>query len=206
MKWLLALFSIVISYLWVDPLLATFLHTHPLPSVIPKILSLLIAPTLHLCVWTILTCFTLLKRWRKHLPTIAPYFLMIGTVMLIAGILKIAIGRARPDLFLSTGLYGCSFLAGLSQDAFRSFPSSHSATAFGLVYLWTHKKPLPTQLFYYLLAALLTSSRLFTGHHYLSDLIGGGCLGILAAQFSLYGLKKQIGQAICLPDNRSQNV
>lgn len=190
MKWFLALLAMFISYYLIDPKLALFLHKHNL--FIFKILSYFIAPFLHLSLWGFLTLCAL--RARKHLPLCLHFLVMIGTFMFIAGILKITLGRARPDFFIQTGFYGFSFFEGFS-NSFRSFPSSHAAVAFGTAYLWLQLKKQNLYLF----AIVLTSSRLFMGEHYLSDVIAGGMLGIFTAQFSLF-LTKKIEQAICLLD------
>ena len=168
------------------------IHNHIHLFHVYKALSFIIAPIPHLALSSILVTATFHKRLRHRLEPFLRYLLTVLIFMFIAGVLKIALGRARPEFFIKTGFYGFSFLEG-RHSYFRSFPSSHAATAFALIYLLRGK------WYWYLSTILCVSSRLLLGEHYLSDVIAGGMLGIFAAKMSFFGIKK-IEQAIHLLD------
>ena len=86
----------------------------------------------------------------------------------VCGILKIALGRARPQLWLQSQEYGFSWLK--MDSLHRSFPSGHTTTimsiAFGLSILF------PRYRFWLILAGVLVSgSRVLLLEHYLSDVV-----------------------------------
>jgi membrane-associated phospholipid phosphatase len=190
MRWLFCLLLSIVSYLFIDKELAIYLN-QGIPSLeIFKVFSLLIAPLPHLILWSLLTASALHPFFRKHLKPFSSVLLTVLIYMFIAGVLKIVIGRARPDFFIKNDFYGFSFFEGY-HSYFRSFPSSHAATAFALAYLSSKRVS-------YLLASILVTSRLFLREHYLSDVILGGMLGIFSAKLVLqYGLNK-IEQAMKL--------
>ena len=195
MKWLTALALSYLSYLYLDQTIAILLNKHTSYSYIFTLLSLFIAPFPHLILWGALTTSAFHPRMKAYFRSFCIAFLTMGIIMLIAGILKIVIGRARPEFFLKTGFYGFSFFDGI-HSYYRSFPSSHSATAFGLTYLAVILRKPARPWIWYSTAALLVSSRLFLGEHYLSDVIVGGIIGIFTA--------KQIEQVIHLLDLKSK--
>ena len=183
MNWIFAFLATLLSYLFIDQKLALLIHEHIHLLPIYKALSFIIAPIPHLALSAILTAFALHPRFRKYLKPFARYFVTVLIFMFIAGLLKIALGRARPEFFIKTGFYGFSFMEG-HHSYFRSFPSSHAATAFALIYLCRCK------WYWYLSLTLFVCSRLLLGEHYLSDVIAGGMLGIFATKMSFLVTKK----------------
>ncbi len=192
MNWLLAFFASIISYIFLDQKLAHFIAQNIHLLFIYKALSFLIAPIFHLSLSLTVTILSLHKRFRKYLKPSAQYLLTVLIFMFIAGVLKIVIGRARPEFAIKTGFYGFSFFDG-HHSYFRSFPSSHAATAFAIIHL------LRGNWYWYLSMTLCIGSRLLLGEHYLSDVIAGGMLGIFAGKLGSWGIKK-IEQAIRLLD------
>jgi membrane-associated phospholipid phosphatase len=186
-------------FLLLDQKIALYLHKHIHFTLIFKWMSAVTDPLYNLIFWGILSLLALRKRLKKYLIPFLHTFLAIFTLKFICGLLKIATGRIRPESFLKTGSYGFSFLGG-THDSFRSFPSSHAATTFALIYLWIFFKKPRHKIIIYLIGALFVSSRLFLKEHYLSDVIAGALVGIVSAKISL-SLKKQIEQAVCLLDS-----
>ena len=89
----------------------------------------------------------------------------LATTMLTTELIKLAIGRARPE----------------NQDSPRwdsSLPSGHATAAFAMAYIYGeqyHHLRIPL----YLLAASVGISRIYTGMHYPSDVIAGAAVGTL---------------------------
>jgi membrane-associated phospholipid phosphatase len=192
MFYLIALFSIPLSYFFLDRELALIIDKNIHFLYIYKLLSFIIAPYTHLFLSCFFSTLTLKKKFNRYQNASFTYCATILISMLICGVLKIILGRARPELFLETCFYGFSFFEGF-QNYFRSFPSGHTATAFGLVYLFRGK------WYLYLTTTLFISSRLLLNDHFLSDLIGGAIIGVLSAKTALLSIKK-IEQALNLLD------
>ncbi len=175
MKLIFILLCTIISYLIADKqiaLLPKLIIIHPN---LLNIISQSIAPFIHLCFWGSLTAITLHKKLRMHLKKIGPIFITILLTMFVCGVLKIAVGRARPNFWLETGVPDFSFFNGL-HGHFRAFPSSHAATAFALAYFFGNN------LKTYLIATVLVSTRILLGEHYLSDVLVGAVIGIWTAK------------------------
>lgn len=65
-----------------------------------------------------------------------------------------------------------------------SFPSAHAATAFAAAAVLTYfdKK---RKWFYYLIAVLISYSRIYLGCHYFLDVVGGATIGFIISQLLL---------------------
>ena len=105
-------------------------------------------------------------------------FVGVGLPSLTSSLLKRLIGRARPEAW--TAEAPISFIPNLTLYNHQTFPSGHSTTAFAMamvvVFIW------PRTLWPALLAAILIAmSRVITGQHYLTDIVGGAVLGTLGA-------------------------
>ncbi len=74
----------------------------------------------------------------------------------------------------------------LDMPLFPSFPSGHAAGAFALATLLIHFWP-RTGMPAFVVATVVSLSRVYLGHHYPSDILGGAILGAAIA-LVLYGL------------------
>jgi len=95
------------------------------------------------------------------------------TLWLLVETIKVLTDRARPFLVLEgTRIVGW-------RERGRSFPSGHTAQAFFLVTLISHRFQLGmgTTVALYAFAALVGVSRIHVGAHYPRDVIGGLVLG-----------------------------
>ncbi len=132
------------------------------------------------------------KRFQViYITHIAAYvFLSVAISSLIANILKIAIGRARPTQYEEWGTFGFSPFHG--DFSFESFPSGHSTVAGA--FMAALALLLPRYRVFFLVAALwLGMARVIIGVHYPSDVIAGLSFGawtalVTAIAFSRYGL------------------
>jgi lipid A 4'-phosphatase len=129
-------------------------------------------------------------HWGGTLPRLQPFarpmrafsavpaflFLSIAASGVVVDLLKFLFGRARPKLLFQQGIFDFEWL-GLRPDHW-SFPSGHSATIVALMtalwVLWPQHL-----LFYILIAAIVSLSRVAVGAHYLSDVFAGALIGVL---------------------------
>ena len=71
-----------------------------------------------------------------------------------------------------------------------SFPSDHATAAFAIVAAFA-LQALPGRSFLFLAVAVLIAwSRVFVGTHYVSDVVGGACTGIVAALFVRFAYRE----------------
>lgn len=68
-------------------------------------------------------------RWSRQLFFL---WLCVAIPNLVCGVLKVTLGRARPELLFSSDLYG--FYGFHTIAAYWSFPSGHTTTIMGLVF------------------------------------------------------------------------
>ncbi len=90
---------------------------------------------------------------------------VLGANLVVEG-LKRAVGRVRPD--------------GDRKRSNSSFPSGHAATAFALAWVLTRRWRRLGPAFF-LLALLVSYSRLYLNRHFLSDVVAGAVIGLLVA-------------------------
>lgn len=125
-------------------------------------------------------------------------FVCVAASGLIANLLKRMIGRARPELFTSEGIFSFEPFAG--QAVFESFPSGHATTAAALFVALA-------LLFPRLRAGLVLAglwvglARVIVGAHYPSDVLAGLALGtwfswMLATQLARRGILFEVGDGM----------
>lgn len=109
---------------------------------------------------------------------------------LLANVVKLIIGRYRPRHFLTLDIESpavgdtfagfAAWLANGLDHTVQSFPSAHTATAFGFAVGLTRVYPRAGWLFL-CLATLSAAQRLESGAHFLSDVAAGAAIGLLVA-------------------------
>ena len=104
-------------------------------------------------------------------------FVPVSTLsaLVLVHALKIAFGRCRPGLFLSSDMYGFCF--GRIGAGYDSFPSAHATTGFALLVAVALVRP-RFRLTLMALATLLAAARVVATAHFLSDVVAGSLLGI----------------------------
>ena len=118
-------------------------------------------------------------RTRRVQPQIALAFAQIGAAGLVANLLKITLGRCRPKLlWANPPEYGFTFFS--TRYDYTGFPSGHSAVAFGLAVALTTWKPKLWPV-WFAIALVIAGSRIVTGSHYPSDVLGGAATGAAMA-------------------------
>jgi len=124
-----------------------------------------------------------LRGWDTRMQTAASIPLFLFTAVAVSGVtadvIKVVIGRARPKLLFLNGTYDFTWF-GWHADHW-SFPSGHAATAAALMTALWCLWPRPLWL-YVGAAALVAVARVATGQHFLSDVIAGAVIGVLATR------------------------
>ena len=100
----------------------------------------------------------------------------IGLSALASYCLKVLLGRPRPSL----GLSPWTFIGPTLLRRYDSFPSGHTTVVFAFATTLARLWPRARWLFF-LGAGVIAISRIFTGSHFPSDVLGGALLGIFVA-------------------------
>ncbi len=129
--------------------------------------------------------------YRRLSSTIGAKALFVfGTVAfsgIVANIIKLSLGRARPPLWLNEGIYGFDPLT-IAGYMWRSIPSGHTTTVFTLAFALTILYPRLRAL-WFLAAAFLAASRIIIDMHYLSDVLAGVAVAWISVRFFVnYGM------------------
>ncbi len=145
--------------------------------------------------------------WRKPLWASRALFVFTSVAAsgLVADVLKLIFGRARPKLLLRDDVYQFFFFR-FGAD-YNSFPSGHAvcALAAGLALAII----LPRYRMLSIVAGLLlASTRVITTAHYLSDVIASATIAIITvlavrAAFTHYGLSWNNGASAMVDRRRS---
>lgn len=192
-RWLALL---VVGYLglltatpWLDGSLAKMLRGEPLPGDLEKVILLaeVFAHGLGVAGILVLTATLDPRGWRV-VPRLATTAYLAG---LAANLVKMIVIRRRPNQWESIPEHFTAtfegFFAPLSlpwDEAFeyatQSFPSAHTATAFGLALGLSRLYPRGMKLFF-TLAILAGLQRMVVHAHFLSDVMVGGAVGLTTA-------------------------
>lgn len=142
-------------------------------------------------IFIILTIWVLTRCKIRELSPLVVCSLGAG---LMADVIKMGVGRTRP-FALNEDFSGSTFtgiMPWLGSESFQqafdhanqSFPSAHTATAFGLAVCLAWMFPHGARWFL-TLASLVAIQRVATGAHYVSDVIAGAAIGIVVAAFAI---------------------
>ncbi|MBI4225125.1 MAG: phosphatase PAP2 family protein [Candidatus Sungbacteria bacterium] len=131
----------------------------------------------------IATIIFLITAYRSRNRFAALWLPLISALIARAGITElIRFFYHRPRPFTAFQVHQ------LLSDSAWSFPSGHAAFFFALATgVWLYDKKWGTALF--LVAAVITTSRVIAGVHYPSDILAGALLGIATAYATSYVLK-----------------
>jgi membrane-associated phospholipid phosphatase len=124
--------------------------------------------------------FLLLLKLRRPLPgwEIVFTFLLSG---LIAQVVKNIFPMPRPKTLLGDSGYA-HFIDGITHVGNASFPSGHSASAFGLALILSiYQKNKKISMLYFFAAGLVCYSRIYLGQHFLKDVLAGSAIGVASA-------------------------
>lgn len=175
--------ALVFCALFVDRPLALWLHAHFYPSSLARranegfrrldqLLPAAGVLILLLTVW--FTIHRSAPRWLRHVVSGG----LAATVSLgVAVMLKFVIGRSQVyPPFLRDGIY--TFLLLNGRPDYGAFPSATMAAASALI-VGLHLRTAAERVTLVVAASVLAVALLATNGHWLSDIIGGVCLGIV---------------------------
>ncbi|MGD0623906.1 MAG: phosphatase PAP2 family protein [Thermodesulfobacteriota bacterium] len=135
--------------------------------------------------------FSFVHRQKMYASRALFLFASIAVSGIIANIIKVILGRYRPEMFFEKGLYGLNFFN--FSHGFTSFPSGHTATTFSLA--WTLSLFFPrARILLICFAFLVGASRVIITSHYLSDAVGGAYVGVMSVLF--------LKEFICSPEQK----
>ena len=122
---------------------------------------------------------------------------------LASQVIRGPLGRSRPHVTNYSDQYDFAPFKGFRDFKHRAFPSIHTASAFGVATVLTtetrRRAPGATWIvgpIAYTLAAGPAISRMYTGQHWASDVLGGAIMGVFA------GSKVMRYNHVVRPDNR----
>ena len=180
--------GIGVAALAIDAPLARWINTGHCPGFIIKLAALSEVFGHGMGVLLIVVTIAVLDPWHRYaIPRIAAAALGSG---LAANVLKLFLGRARPQHF-DLNLGGLDsftdWLPMLGNHSWeQSFPSSHTATAAGLAIVLACYYPRGRWMFP-VFAALAGFERVGEQFHYLSDVFWGAAVGCVFAPLCIYG-------------------
>jgi len=128
----------------------------------------------------VLLLVAILYYWYRHRTALSGSLLLALVISILSALLLQHLGmRPRPD---SVRLIA-------PQPNFHSYPSGHAAAAFAMMMvIWLYDRRLSSWIATLVLACGIGISRIYLGHHWPSDVLGGMILGISigAAVFGLF--------------------
>ncbi|MDO8953380.1 MAG: phosphatase PAP2 family protein [Gammaproteobacteria bacterium] len=173
-----------------------------------NIVSLIFSP-LH---WFVIGILALIigamqTYWRKS--QISHAILLFGLSIIISyiacGILKVVLGRYRPEMLFFQGQYGFHFFS--LDDSMHSSPSGHTATAFAGFFaaslaipsIWLRRSLIG-------IACLIGLCRIISLEHYPSDVILGAYIGILSVYWAEFFLPKLYASLLKAPIKHNKSL
>jgi len=145
----------------------------------------------HFAAGLILVAIAWLRRGKWWLRVFLAMLIACALAGIVARVGKIAIGRPRPSTSTEQTWNGPSL-----HSKFNAFPSGHTAssTAFFVTFLIAAGWRVGTPFLF--IPLLIASSRMVVAAHYLSDVIGGFAVGIIAALFVAERLQLQSPRSV----------
>jgi membrane-associated phospholipid phosphatase len=132
----------------------------------------------HVTLGLVLFAFAYWRGNKKWMRTFAAMILACAIAGAATRVIKISAGRARPNVQTETAWNGPRF-----SPRYNAFPSGHTAasTAFFVTLALASWR---IGLGLLMIPLLVAFSRMYVAAHYLSDVVCGALIGVLAAYFA----------------------
>jgi len=133
---------------------------------------------------SLIACYFLKKisTFNKHEDSLKKIqyfnFLLFSTILssgILTQLIKYVVGRPRPSILNFESEFSLKFFT--FDSSFHSFPSGHTSTIFAVALVISLMAP-KLKYFFYILAIIVSFSRVVVGAHFITDLMGGGCCSI----------------------------
>lgn len=182
---------IVLSFSCLDQPLAIYLHGVDLKtnSLVLNWITKLGISVIYLPAFFLLAIFFRFIQVNRTWEARAWFlFACVAVPVVICGVLKVLLGRARPVMFFKEHLYG--FYGLQWHSPFWSFPSGHTTTIMGVVLGLAILFP---RYCYALLTTgfIVALSRVLLTQHYLSDVLTASYLTLLEIGLLLWVLRRK---------------
>jgi undecaprenyl-diphosphatase len=147
----------------------------------------------HVIIGMIAVGVAYVMRSRRWLAVFLAMVLACAVAGMVGRTIKIAAGRARPMVTTDPGWHGLRF-----SSKYTSFPSGHTAatTGFFCALLLARRRvglvALPVPL-------LISTSRIYVGAHYLSDVAGGAMVGTMSAVIAWRYVQRRLARNAATP-------
>lgn len=191
--WVVLLYVLLIfmSYQYMDKPIALYFHQLKDASFLSILKALTVLNKSVVCLSALFLLglgFRFVYRHKR--AEIRVWFLVLCVVSanILCSIAKIMLGRARPEMWFDSQLYG--FHGFSLEDAFLSFPSGHTVTVMSLVFGLGALFPRYCYLLV-VLGALFSCLRIVLTHHYLSDVLSATYLAMLSVWGVFYIARKK---------------
>ncbi len=175
-----AVFAIVLlCYFFIDREVARYFWAIPADTTIKEVFAALsyMGEAQYYLVPPLILYVLLRKRFAYAAKASLFVFSTVALSGITVNILKFVFGRVRPELYFSENLFGFDWFH--YGHSFASFPSGHSATAFGAWLAFALIAP-RYRWFFITVGVLIASSRVVLTAHYVSDVIAGIYVGAVA--------------------------
>jgi membrane-associated phospholipid phosphatase len=175
-----AVFAIILlCYFFVDRKVAEFFWAIPADAAVKQLFAALsyMGEAQYYLVPPLILYVLLRKRFAYAAQASLFVFSTVALSGIAVNILKFVFGRVRPELYFKENLFGFDWFH--YGHSFASFPSCHSATAFGAWLAFSLIAP-GYRWFFITVGVLIASSRVVLTAHYVSDVIGGIYVGAVA--------------------------
>ena len=145
---------------------------------------------------SLIACYFLKKisTFNKHEDSLKKIqyfnFLLFSTILssgILTQLIKYVVGRPRPSLLNFESEFSLKFFT--FDSSFHSFPSGHTSTIFAVAIVISLMAP-KLKYFFYILAIIVSFSRVVVGAHFITDLMGGAVVAFIAIKLSKSILSK----------------
>ncbi len=107
--------------------------------------------------------------------------------IVVQGMKHIIFPHALRPVAYFKGIHVLHLVQGVSMHSYNSFPSGHSAAAFGLFMMLISITKNKALKFLWLLIALLTAySRIYLSQHFMEDIVTGSIIGVTGMFLTVY--------------------